>query len=193
MPPPGHETLLRELRERRKRLGLTQVELSRRAGVSQALVARLESTNPRVRVDPRLSTYARLLRALDEVERSKITARKIFHSPVISGTPEDSLERAARIMEQESISQMPLMDRGVHVGSIDEGTLMRAISRGDPRQISARKLRDIMGEPFPIIAPTTDLGVLSALLERHPAVLVQDKGNIVGIVTKQDIMGLLRR
>ncbi|RLE74581.1 MAG: hypothetical protein DRJ44_07250, partial [Thermoprotei archaeon] len=61
----------KELRELRKRAGLTQKELARRAGVSQSLIARIESGS----VDPRLSTLRRILQALEDYVSEQLTAK----------------------------------------------------------------------------------------------------------------------
>ncbi len=46
-----------DLKKRRNELGLTQSDLAKRAGVSQPLIARIESGD----VDPRLSTVRKIL------------------------------------------------------------------------------------------------------------------------------------
>lgn len=52
----------REIRKIRKELGITQEELAKKAGVTQAYIAKLEAG----KVDPRLSTLNRILQALLE-------------------------------------------------------------------------------------------------------------------------------
>ncbi|MFZ8855537.1 MAG: helix-turn-helix domain-containing protein, partial [Thermofilaceae archaeon] len=56
MPIPTPE----ELRMLRLKAGLTQAEVARRAGVSQSLIARIESGN----VNPRVSTLMRIYQAI---------------------------------------------------------------------------------------------------------------------------------
>ncbi|MHA1431033.1 MAG: helix-turn-helix domain-containing protein, partial [Candidatus Freyarchaeota archaeon] len=48
-----------DIKRLRKKVGLTQTELAEKAGVSQSLIARIESGS----VDPRLSTLQRILNA----------------------------------------------------------------------------------------------------------------------------------
>lgn len=55
----------REIRKIRKELGITQEELAKKAGVTQAYIAKLEAG----KVDPRLSTLNRILQALLECKR----------------------------------------------------------------------------------------------------------------------------
>lgn len=188
-----HTDLLRRLREQRQRLGLTQAELARLAGVSQALIARMESANARTRIDPRLSTYVRVLRAMEQTERKRVTAGRVAHAPVLSAALDDTLEEVARVFERESISQMPVLQGGVQVGSISDRGIARVLARGDPRRISTMRVREILEEPFPVVGPNEGLDTLSVLLERHGAVLVQERGQITGVITKHDVMGLLHK
>jgi predicted transcriptional regulator len=96
-------------------------------------------------------------------------------------------------MEEYDISQLPVIDDDFQVGSISEGAVVRAVSRGDIERISNMSVKETIEEPFPMIPPTADLSVLSHLLEHHPAVLVQENGKVVGIITKHDVMRLLHR
>ena len=56
-----------DLKKRRNELGLTQSDLAKRAGVSQPLIARIESGD----VDPRLSTVRKILEAFEEAKKEK--------------------------------------------------------------------------------------------------------------------------
>ena len=182
---------LDEIKKRREKLGLTQSDLAELAGVSQPLIARLESRKNRI--DPTLSTYLKITRVLDEIEQKKVTARNIYHNPTISVTSSDSIEKAVNVMEEYYISQLPVIDDDFQIGSISEGALVRVISRGNIEKISNMPVKEIMEEPFPMIPPTADLPMLSHLLEHHSAVLVQERGRVAGIITKQDVLRLLHR
>jgi predicted transcriptional regulator len=49
-----------------------------------------------------------------------------------------------------------------------------------------------MGESFPTVSPGISISVVSHILEGDPAVLVVEKGTVVGVVTKHDVMKLLQ-
>jgi len=66
MKPPE----LHDIERLRKRFGLTQEELARKAGISQSLIARVESGM----VDPRYSRIAKIFVALDEMKSKGIRA-----------------------------------------------------------------------------------------------------------------------
>ncbi len=172
----------REIRRMRKELGLTQEELARKAGVTQAYIAKLESG----KVDPRLSTFNRILQALLECKKAHLRARDVMSSPVISVKPYDTVEKVIRIMSENNISQLPVMAGNKIVGSVTERSLVRQSLEYE--DIYDRKIMEVMEDPFPIVNEEEDLEVVKYLLEDHPAVLVQDRsGKIRGIITRVDI------
>ena len=65
-----------ELREKRIRMGLKQADVARMAGISQSMVARIESGS----VDPRVSTLTKIVEVLQAAERSTITAADVMTS-----------------------------------------------------------------------------------------------------------------
>ena len=177
-----------ELKKLRLELSLTQHELATRAGVSQPLIARIESGD----VDPRLSTLHKIFNAFEAARKEKIEVRKIMHPSVIHTSSDRSIEEAARIMEEHSFSQMPVIDNGVPVGSLSTDKIVRSMTDQDLKKVSHLLVRNIMDDSFPTVSPTTDANTVSRILEKNPAVLVLETGKVVGVVTKHDIMKMLR-
>ncbi|MCD6373115.1 MAG: CBS domain-containing protein [Thermococcus sp.] len=172
----------REIRKMRKELGITQEELAKKAGVTQAYIAKLESG----KVDPRLSTFNRILQALLECKKAQLRARDVMSSPVISVKPYDTVEKVIRIMSEHNISQIPVMAGNKVVGSVTEKSLVRRSLEYE--DIYDRKIIEVMEDPFPIVNEEEDLEVVKYLLEDNQAVLVQDRsGKIIGIITRVDI------
>ncbi|ASJ10783.1 inosine-5-monophosphate dehydrogenase [Thermococcus sp. P6] len=175
----------RVVRRIRKELGMTQEELAKKAGVTQAYIAKLEIG----KVDPRLSTFNRILQALLECKRARFKARDVMSSPVISVKPYDVVEKVIRIMNEHNISQIPVISGNKVVGSVTERTLVRQSLEYE--DIYDRKVMEVMADPFPIVNENDELEIVKYLLEEHPAVLVQDRrGKIVGIITRVDIFRL---
>jgi len=177
-----------DMKKTRLELGLTQSELAARAGVSQPLIARIESDD----VDPRLSTLRKIFDAFDAARKERIIVRSIMHSPVIHTSSGDSIEEAARIMEEHGFSQMPVIDNGVPVGSISTDQIVRSMTDQDLKKVSHLLVRNIMGDSFPTVSPASDANTVSRILEQYTAVLVLEKGIVIGMVTKHDIMKMLR-
>ena len=175
-----------DIKKKRKELNLTQAELAKLAGVSQPLVARIEAGN----VDPRRSTLEKVVRALNEIQGKKAMAKDIMHSPVVSVLRDDSLNRAMRLMEDNGISQLPVLDNDSPVGSISVDTVSRHILNQENEDITHMKAGDVMEETFPSIPLTMEVKFVSHLLEARNAVLVYEYGKVVGILTKHDLMKL---
>ncbi|AJC72337.1 inosine-5`-monophosphate dehydrogenase [Thermococcus guaymasensis DSM 11113] len=179
IPRPIDPSIIKKIR---KELGITQEELAKKAGVTQAYIAKLESG----KVDPRLSTFNRILQALLDCKKAIPKAKDIMSSPVISVKPYEKVENVIKLMNFHNISQIPVISGNKVVGSVTERSLVRRSLEYE--DIYERKVLEVMDEPFPIVNEDEDLEVVKYLLEEHPAVLVQDRtGKIVGIITRVDI------
>ena len=175
----------REIRRIRKELGITQEELARRAGVTQAYIAKLESG----KVDPRLSTFNRILEALLQCKKAQLKAKDVMSFPIIAVKPHEKVEEIIKLMNEHNISQVPVITENKVVGSVTEKTLVRKSLEYE--DIYERKAMEVMEGPFPIVNEEEDIEVVKYLLEEHPAVIVQNKeGKPVGIITRSDLFRL---
>lgn len=173
----------------RVKLGLTQAELAEMAGVTQAYIAKIEAGD----ADPRVSTLERITKALEKIPTKgpTQTIERIMSSPTVSVKPTDTVERAIKIMEKQNISQLPVIEIRTQVGSLSENTLLRHMAPGGKVSTMLKtEVSEIMDEPFPTVAKDESVEVVYPLLEQKSAVLVVDRGRIVGIVTKADLFKL---
>lgn len=60
-----------------------------------------------------------------------IAVKEIMSSPVVTAAPGDDLETAARLMLEDKVGSLPVVDRGRVVGLITETDLLRQIVRAD--------------------------------------------------------------
>src|SRR3989338_8112566 len=98
---------LAEVKSLRKKQGLTQSGLARLAGVSQSLIAKIESGS----VDPTFSHAKRIFEVLHSIEREKgPKAGELIAGRIIAVALDDSVTEAIRKMKANSISQLPVMD-----------------------------------------------------------------------------------
>ncbi len=96
-------------------------------------------------------------------------------------------------MEEHNISQIPVVRKGTQVGSISETRLVHEMTSGkDPSQLSSMKVKDIMGEGFPVVTSNTDADAISRLVEFNPCVLIVEREKLAGIVTKSDVLKLVK-
>lgn len=173
-----------EIRALRKKAGLTQEQLARKAGVSQALIARIENGT----IDPRMSTLRKILSALDSVE-IRSTIKEVMHSPIITVGIDDDIEKAVELMWKNAISQLPVVENGKIVGSVREETILKEVAKGMIKDLFKQRVGKFIEEGFPIVSIDTEIDEVARLLSANsPAVLVSEHGTMVGIVTKIDLI-----
>ncbi|MFA4946440.1 MAG: CBS domain-containing protein [Candidatus Micrarchaeia archaeon] len=173
----------RELAVRRRQLGLTQTQLAREADVSQSLVAKLEAG----KADASYSRVKSLFDALARLEaEGSLKAGDVMHRGVKSARSGEPAVKAARLMKNNGLSQLPVVRDGVIVGSVSESILLDAVARGV--DLHSMPVGEIMGECFPQVSPATPFQSVLELLKSHPAVLVSSRGAVKGIVTKADAL-----
>lgn len=172
------------IRDSRRKIGMTQHGLAKSAGVSQSLIAKIESG----RVD---AAYSKVKAILAALEREQLSGEKkasdIMHPEVESAAPSESLHAVAERMRKRSISQLPVSEGRQLVGSISEQAILSHFSSGQKKIVTLR-VSDAMEEPFPSVLPSTPISAINSLLRHHPAVLVMEKGRIAGIITKADLL-----
>ena len=168
----------------RKQLGLTQKQLAALAGVSQSLIAKIESG----RIDPAYSKVMQILAALEaEHNKGKKTAEQIMTPHILSVSPTDSLEKAVKLMREKDISQLPVMEGEKPVGSLSDSLIVELVSeKGD--NIRALRVGEVMRESFPVIPANSLVDVVTDLLRHYRAVLVGKNGKMAGIITKADLL-----
>lgn len=186
---PLHLPLAAELRAMRKRLGLTQAQVAQAAGVSQPLIARIENGT----VDPRFSTLQAVIEVLNKAEHKGALLSEVMTSPVTSLKASDTVSVAIRVMREQGISQLPVVQKGVPVGSLSDRSIVHALSEATTAEDLAKThVQKIMGPPLPMASPDMSVDQAYRLLEDQPAVLVLERGKIVGIVSKADLLSLVR-
>lgn len=180
---------LEEVAKKRKILGLTQQKLARLAGVSQSLIAKLESQ----KIDPSYTKVKGIFDALEGLQtETEVRAKEVLHNKIIGIQKSAPVSRAVQTMAKYGYSQLPVFDGEHSVGSIAEKTIIGKVSAGkDLNQISKRSVAEVMEEAFPQVGEDAPLPLISSLLQVYPAVLISKKGKVVGIVTKADLLKML--
>jgi len=100
------------------------------------------------------------------------------------------VREAVDIMAQYGISQLPVLDTGILVGSLREEVLMKALLE-NPKMYD-EYVAKVMEKPFPLVEPGADLDtVYKLLLHGNPAVVVGTENRLEGIITRSDIIQFL--
>ena len=182
-------TALEDIAKRRRQLGLRQSELAKAAGVSQSLIAKLESGS----IDSSYTKVKTIFDVLDRLEfKTKVQANKVVNQDVIAVQKSEPLSTVIKIMKECGYSQIPVFEGKHSVGSISEKAILRQILAGkDLSEISNLPITDVMEEAFPQIDEAAALSLISSLLQNYSAVLVARKGVIIGIITKADLLRMV--
>lgn len=175
---------LSEIKQRRKKLDLSQSELAKLAGVSQSLIAKLEAG----KIDPTYTKTKKIFEALDAAhQKEDVKVKEVMNPKIISVAPNDSVRDTIQKMKRYDISQLPVIDNGVAVGCVSESTLLDALLAGKPHST----VSDVMGDAPPVVPKESSLQVVTGLLRHFPMVLVSSNGKLAGVITKQDMLKIM--
>ncbi len=114
---------------------------------------------------------------------------------IVSVNPHETVQEVAALMRQHDISSVIVMSEGKPVGIITLGDIMRKIvlPARDPRKTTAEEIMS-----FPLIAINENKSIVDAAEEMKRRgikrlVVVNDKKDVVGIITQTDIINFLYR
>ncbi len=131
------------------------------------------------------------------LEPDRITVRYVLEGKkgvpsLVSVDPVTTVRKALDLINEHNISQLPVLDKGKAVGSVEESDLMSAVLN-DPTNFD-KPVSTLMQKPFPTVA--TDALINAAiehLSRKHPAVLVEEEGKLIGILTRYDVIEYMAR
>jgi len=107
---------------------------------------------------------------------------------LISVGPDSELSEALQLMNHHGLSQMPVIEDGTAVGSLREGRVMAKLLNNKDLLHSA--VSEVMDGPFPVVNETVEVERATKYLKHAPAVLIEEYGRIVGIITRYDVVDL---
>jgi len=88
-------------------------------------------------------------------------------------------------MKKYNISQLPVIDKDKVIGYLSETIVLEVLMKGK----KDNKVEGVMQEVPPTIDKNASISVVSDLLKFYPMVLVMEKGKLLGLVTKSDVIG----
>lgn len=110
--------------------------------------------------------------------------------PLVMCYSAEPVETAIRKLKQFNISQMPVIEEGKYIGSIDDRTLFERLC--DDRNIVTEPVSKYMGKAYPVVQESATLEEISALVSReHPAVLVELSDGKHHIITRHDLIAAI--
>ena len=173
------------LREWRKSLGLTQAALAQRSGLTQSVIAKVETEV----VDPRVSTVRKMVGALNRIESPDQvqTVGDIMVSEVTALSQTESVQSAIDKMVLGGISHLPVLsERGAVVGLVSEASLLK----NDTGAMTS--VDEVMRVDFSMVDIDVSIGEARRLLGEEEVLLVSQRGVLVGLVARIDMVRALR-
>jgi cystathionine beta-synthase len=146
--------------------------------------------------DEWLAQYGFLPASADEPTIGEVLRGKSGQIPDLVHThPTETIAEAVHILQEYGVSQMPVVRAEPPIvaaevaGSVSERALLDALFAGDA------KLRDAVEEhmdpPLPTVGSNEPVSEAVHRLEKADALLVQEDGKPVGVVTRQDLLAYL--
>ncbi|MEM3382816.1 MAG: CBS domain-containing protein [Nitrososphaerales archaeon] len=177
---------LKDIQRMRKALGLTQSDLARLSGVSQSLIAKIESG----KIDPSFSKAMVIFETLQKLQlKNSKKVGSVMTKSVISIDAEASVSEVVKLMHKHAISQMPVLSKDEVIGSVSEKVLIKKLAEEEnPKMLFMKKVKEVMEPPFPTVNEDTPIDLLIPMLNFYPAILVMKGKSILGIVTRADLL-----
>ena len=119
-----------------------------------------------------------------------ISGTKGVNAPqsLVSVTPPDKLSEALAKMNELGLTQIPVLEDGRPVGSLRENRVLSKVVRN--RHLLDSPVSEVMEASFPTVDVDASAQEVTRRLQTSPAVLVEEYGRIVGIITRHDVLDL---
>jgi cystathionine beta-synthase len=107
-------------------------------------------------------------------------------------TPHQTVAATIELMQSRGISQVPVLEDGKPVGSVQEVTLARVLhDHSDPKKLP---IGEVMARPLPVLDQSVNLDeAYRMLMSGHTGVLVTRDGRVIDIVTRIDLVQFWNR
>ena len=107
---------------------------------------------------------------------------------LVSVAPEARIGDALELMNNHGLSQLPVIEEGKSVGSVRENRIMSQLL--DHRDLLESPVASVMDTSFPVVGETVEVQRAKQYLKDSPAILVEEYGRIVGIITRHDVLDI---
>jgi len=183
---------LSEIKPLRKKLNITQKELGVLCSIPQSTISRIENNT----IDPPYSKVELIFEHLEkkraEREKLKKHAEDIMTKNIISIKSSSTIREAVDLMNNNEISQLPIIENGQNMGSLTSKKIQKTLT--DNSQLINTDISIIKELPFPEVDKKWNIKDISNLLVKYPAVLVKDINHrFIGIITDSDLLKITNK
>lgn len=132
----------------------------------------------------------KLIRLLHKYVRPENLAADLMSSPIISVAPEITIDEANKILTRYSITVLPVLEnKKKMLGLISRRVTEKAIFHG----LGQLTVSDYMSTDFAVLPPTATLADIQEVIIEHRQrfIPVVENDNIIGVITRTDLLNLL--
>ena len=104
--------------------------------------------------------------------------------------PAHTIADAIKIMNENAVTQLPVLDEGKSVGALRESRVLARLLEN--RDLMTAPVSEVMEAGFPVVEEHVSLSEVSQNLHDSPAVLVEEYKRIIGIITRADVLDVPR-
>ena len=133
-----------------------------------------------------------------------MNVRECMKGPVIAVTPDTLIDNALDTMREKHVRRLPVVEDGRLVGLVTRKIIKEATPStptpltlwGLHYQLSCMKVRDVMITDVIVVHPDDTIKAVLALSEKHRIgtfPVVDDNGNLVGILTSTDLLHIMAK
>jgi cystathionine beta-synthase len=121
------------------------------------------------------------------------TVRDLLHGkkPLITAKPEARIRDVIDQMKSLSISQLPVVERGRMRGIVGEVDVLRALVSGG--KTLDTPIAEVVEDDYATVTLNTKLELLQGVLADAKVAIVEDRDEVIGIVTKIDLIDFLAK
>ena len=105
---------------------------------------------------------------------------------LVSVNKENYVKDALKLMNEYNLSQLPVINDNESIGSVRESNLLGMVLENSESVNSL--INEIMDDPFPVIDENSNIVSASKTLKNAQAAIVRDRGSLVGIITRFDVL-----
>jgi len=136
-------------------------------------------------LDPSYSKTKRLFSTLDSLRHiNEKKAKDVMEKKLVTVDSHAEIRHAIGMMKRYSISQLPVLAHDEVIGLVSESDMLDALVNHK----SVRKVSEVMQDNPPSVSTNTSIDVVLNLLKFYALIAVKDKGKLVGVITRSDIL-----
>jgi cystathionine beta-synthase len=166
------------------------LEVAKRAGANDLVVVLMPDTGERYLTKVHNDEWMRDNHLLDPAATSVhdvVTGKGRVVPRLLSVRADEPARRALTLIEQHNVSQVPVFRGREVVGTVIDNEILKRVLENSA--VLDQPVSEMMSEPLPVVKSDEPMDSVTQLLAaRNPAVLVSDHGDVVGILTRFDML-----